>query len=243
MNLQPKVCPLCLSLSPPELTRFFLIVYETSARYAIHASNYQQLGSCLPHLIFDIYPALYPTPQSLELALSALSILPPSSPTVAPLRITKEVEVRMNYFKQIYLIYLLVYLEEITSFKSILSSLTSSSTLDEGGGDSFELVIGLYESIRSINYIAFQRIFFPPPSPSTPSSSPPETTSDQTELALKLARLAIPKMRSSTLSVLVKAYKPTFPTSDLAWLGKILLFDTEAETQQFLIKSGVSVVS
>lgn len=215
--------------------------YETSARYAIHAANYQQLGSCLPHLIFDIYPVLYPPPPTLEESLYTLSVTssvapPPIEP---PLVMTKAVESRINYYKQIYLIYLLVYLDDVTSFKAIATSLKTTAIGEELAEDPFELVNGLYQSIRSMNYIAFQRIFAPPQTPfPLYLSSSSKTQIDRNELVIKLARLAIPKMRASTLAILTKSYKTL---TDLQWLQGVLLLESQEETEMFLKANGIGI--
>lgn len=204
-----------------------MLVYESSARYSIYVGNYQQLGSCLPHLIFDLYPLLVDAnPPSLPLLSSSLASL---SITGASTTTSVSLADRQIFYTNLYLLYIVVYLEELTSFNDLLRSLPSShspsSSTTSPSASSYSFSKRVYTAINRLDYVAFERIL--------------AETENVDELQIILVKSATSKMRERTWMVMARSYKVF---TDLEWIAKVLFFgQRHSEAKSFLIGKGIII--
>lgn len=210
-------------------------VYEASVRTAIDAENWQQLGACLPHLVFDLHPTLAdnrilkpsstisaPTapPTALADSLASLSLSASPSSSIAP----APALAHQHYFISLYLLHLLCQ-HTTTSLTTFHTTLALFPTLSSPPvSPHLALVHSTYQALLTSNYTLFARLL--------------SSTADVQQLAI--LRSAIPAMREKVWVTLQKGYKMPGDFDNLEWLGKVLLFGAgeEEEVRSFLQSKG-----
>lgn len=214
-------------------------MYESSVRLAILSQNWQQLGACLPHLLFVIYPKLASvsaqstSSTSLDQSLHSLSLAPPTFIQLPD----------QAYYQSLYLLYTVCYLMDLTSFHSTLSTFALDSELS--------LAQEVYSATLSSNFVKLYRLLhldstLKPPSPVSailspfPPALPPLTSAAKRSLQLAIIRTGIPRWRETAWNSIARSYKDF---SDLGWLGRALLFapDDRIGVENFVrLKRGLS---
>lgn len=181
--------------------------YESSVRCSIEAHNFQQLASCLPHLVLELFPAFLALSPlaSVEAGLSDLSLAPPTRSPPAQALVD-----RYTYFVSIYLLYLISTLNDLPAFHSTLTLILSTSTVSSS---SPHLVLATrgYLALLSSNYVAWGRLLSPLP------SDAPKMDAQQ----LVVLRTATERVREMAWRAIEKSYKVF---SNVDWLREVLLF-------------------
>lgn len=193
------------------LTNVAMIVYESSVRCSLEAHNLQQLSACLPNLIVELYPILL-SPTTLDSALEALHI-DDTAPVARPLPLGPSLADRFVYFSSLYLLYNICTLHDLPSFHPTLASLNSNGHLPPSS-PTVALVTKVYSALLNKNYSAFGRLL-------------DVDDGDAIDRRQRiLIATATERMREQAWISIGRSYKQF---TDLEWLGRMLLFDSDAE--------------
>lgn len=228
-------------------------VYESSARLAISSGDMQQLQTCLPHLVFSLHPSLLLPPPNAPIPSKSDIVDELASLSLAPITSTGSsmiIPELHSFYQSLYLLQLISYLSELSSFHTVLSTFLHSNPSTSGSSSSSNLptdlqfVNQIYTCLISSNYTSLSRLIYPPTSTFTPrtklispNSLPPLSPTVKLNLQLSVIRSSIPNWRERAWERIERSYKVF---DDFNWLGRALLFEEgdERGVKEFLKSKG-----
>ncbi|KAM0789257.1 hypothetical protein ACM66B_000100 [Microbotryomycetes sp. NB124-2] len=212
-------------------------VYESSALCAIKAENWQQLGSCLPHLVHVLHPTLSPA-SSLTVDTSVnKSDLSEVTETLSQIRIGNDSDRsprnRQMFFISLYLLNTLLHDPlPFPAYHEARQSLSHVLNKDfDNSSPHIHFVDYVYHALLESNYVRLSRLF--QQTENTPTTLVDEWDQEKerdelvvkpNEYQLQLLSSCLPKVRAHTVQVLGKAYKMKSDfNGDPSWLDRCLV--------------------
>ncbi|KAK4057200.1 hypothetical protein OIO90_001695 [Microbotryomycetes sp. JL221] len=134
-------------------------VYESSATCAIQAENWQQLGTCLPHLVHVLHPMLLQNkPRSPQASNADLANVTTSFANLSVYTTSASHRAAQQRFISLYLLNVLMHdPAPFVTYHDTIASLSRSSLLDSDSTN-IQLVNAVYRCMLQSNYYRLARV-------------------------------------------------------------------------------------